>query len=200
MISISTPKDDKLLWQEFLLGDEVAFTTLYQRHVRSLFSYGKKLLPQDDVIEDLIQELFIDLWQSRSRISEVESPRFYLFRALRRRIHKSALLPGSSQNWETITEETLPVTYPLEFYIIEEEDIKKQSDHLSGWLKSLPVRQHEVLILRYYQNFSYAEISEMLSIHEQSVRNLIQRAVLKLRQLSLQSTIFIFVLTFFSQK
>lgn len=200
MTSISTTNDDKLLWQAFLLGDEVAFTSLYQRHVRALFSYGKKLLSNDDAVEDLIQELFIDLWQSRSRLSEVDSPRFYLFRSIRRRIHKSILSNTSSQNWESITEETLPITPPTEFYMIEEEDIQRQSENLNSWLQSLPIRQHEVLILRYYQNFSYSEISEMLSIHEQSVRNLAQRAVLKLRQLSVHNTLLLLFLIFFSPK
>jgi RNA polymerase sigma factor (sigma-70 family) len=187
----STHNDDKLLWQAFRLGDEHAFTALYQRHVRILFSYGKKLLYDDDDVEDLIQDLFIDLWQSRERLSDVDSPKFYLFRALRRRIHKSTLpLRGIVQNWESTNEDSLPVTLPKEFYLIEEEDFQKQKDSLNSWLKTLPIRQYEVLMLRYYQDFSYAQISEILSINEQSVRNLIQRAVLKLRHLSLH-TIFI---------
>ncbi|MCE7042593.1 RNA polymerase sigma factor [Dyadobacter sp. CY312] len=199
MVSNSTTNDDKLLWQAFLLGDEVAFTTLYQRHVRVLFSYGKKLLSDEDAVEDLIQELFIDLWQTRSRLSQVESPRFYLFRSLRRRIHKS-LSPANTttQNWECITEETLPVTLPQEFYIIEEEDVQHQKDSLNYWLKNLPIRQYEVLMLRYYQDFSYAEISEILSINEQSVRNLIQRGVSKLRQLSLHNILLVLLFNFFS--
>jgi RNA polymerase sigma factor (sigma-70 family) len=200
LASISTNNDDKLLWQAFLLGDEVAYTTLYQRHVRALFAYGKKLLSDEDAVEDLVQDLFIDLWQSRSRLSEAESPRFYLFRSLRRRIHKS-LTRNSSQNWESITEETLPIELPQEFYIIEQEDVQKQKESLKYWLKSLPVRQYEVLMLRYYQDFSYTEISEILSINEQSVRNLIQRGVLKLRQLSLHNILLLsFIFNFFLQK
>lgn len=198
MASNSTSHDDKLLWQAFLLGDELAFTTLYQRHVRALFSYGKKLLSDEDAVEDLIQDLFVDLWQTKARLSEVDSPRFYLFRSLRRRIHKSlSPVNTTAQNWECITEETLPITLPQEFYIIEEEDVQKQKDSLNYWLKSLPIRQYEVLMLRYYQDFSYTEISAILSINEQSVRNLIQRGVLKLRQLSLHSILFALIFNFF---
>jgi RNA polymerase sigma factor (sigma-70 family) len=198
LASNSTINEDKLLWQAFLLGDELAFTALYQRHIKTLFSYGKKLLADDDAVEDLIQDLFIDLWQSRSRLSEVESPRFYLFRSLRRRIHKSlSPIQQRGQNWESVTEDTVPVSLPQEFLLIEEEGVQKQKNSLDFWLKSLPLRQHEVLILRYYQDFSYAEISEILTINEQSVRNLIQRGLLKLRQLSIHSILLLLFLKIF---
>jgi RNA polymerase sigma factor (sigma-70 family) len=198
LASNSTINEDKLLWQAFLLGDELAFTALYQRHIKTLFSYGKKLLADDGAVEDLIQDLFIDLWQSRSRLSEVESPRFYLFRSLRRRIHKSlSPIQQRGQNWESVTEDTLPVSLPQEFLLIEEEGVQKQKNSLDFWLKSLPLRQHEVLILRYYQDFSYAEISEILTINEQSVRNLIQRGLLKLRQLSIHSILLLLFLKIF---
>jgi RNA polymerase sigma-70 factor (ECF subfamily) len=196
-----TPTDDKLLWQAFRLGDEVAFTTLYQQHVRVLYSYGKKLLADDAAVEDLIQDLFIDLWQNKERLSDIDSPRFYLFRSLRRRIYKA--LPANDKmahNWETMPDDLMPITLPEEFYIIEEEDSKKQKNDLTLWLKALPVRQYEVLMLRYYEDFSYHEIAEILSINEQSVRNLVQRAVMKLRHLSIHHILITFFVNFFLLK
>ena len=195
--STSNNRDDKALWQAFRLGDEDAYAQLYQRYVGVLFAYGKKLLPNEAAVEDLIQDLFIDLWQTKARLSDVDAPKFYLFRSLRRRIHKS-LQPENkfSQRWEFTNEEILPVTLPSEFYIIEEEDIQRQKDSLNSSLKTLPLRQYEVLMLRYYQDFSYSEISAILDIHEQSVRNLIQRAVLKLRQLTIHFVFLSIILPF----
>jgi RNA polymerase sigma factor (sigma-70 family) len=185
LASFFTDTDDKVLWQRFRQGDEEAFTLLYQRYVRILYSYGKKLIADEAVIEDLVQDLFIDLWQSRSRLADAESPRFYLFRSLRRRIHKAC--NGSlNERWEHIDEDFHPVTLSKESEIIESEQFQKQKDELEGWLKSLPGRQYEVMILRFYQDFSYSQISEILVINEQSVRNLVQRAVCKLRQLTVQ--------------
>ncbi|ACT92708.1 RNA polymerase sigma factor [Dyadobacter fermentans] len=196
MASTFTDNDDKVLWQRFRQGDEEAFTALYQRYVRVLYSYGKKLATEDAVIEDLVQDLFIDLWQSRSRLADAESPRFYLFRSLRRRIHKAGN-GRFNERWEYIDEGFHPVELSKESEIIESEQFQKQKDELDAWLKSLPGRQYEVLMLRYYQDFSYSQISEMLTINEQSVRNLVQRAVSKLRQLTISAAIsglFIFLL------
>ncbi|GGM95126.1 DNA-directed RNA polymerase sigma-70 factor [Dyadobacter beijingensis] len=184
LASSFTDTDDRVLWQRFRQGDEEAFTLLYQRYVRVLYSYGKKLVTEDMVVEDLVQDLFIDLWQSRTRLADAESPRFYLFRSLRRRIHK-ACNGRLSERWEHIDEDFLPVTLPKESEIIESEQFQKQKDEIDAWLKSLPGRQYEVMILRFYQDFSYSEISEILTINEQSVRNLVQRAVCKLRQLTI---------------
>ena len=197
MTSVSTVDDDKILWQAFKRGDEIAFTALYQRYVRVLYSYGKKLMVSDGTVEDLVQDLFIELWQTRTRLADVESPKFYLFRSLRRKIYKNVnhtMISG--QNWEFTDEGVLPVALPKEFEIIEAENFQKQKEDLETWLKSLPPRQHEVLTLRYYQDFSYAEISEILSIHEQSVRNLAQRAVLKLRQLTIPALLTSLLLIF----
>lgn len=197
MTSVSTPIEDKILWQAFKRGDEIAFTTLYQRYVRVLYSYGKKLMVSDETVEDLVQDLFIELWQTRARLADVESPKFYLFRSLRRKIFKNVNHTTiSGQNWEFTDEGILPVALPKEFEIIEAENFQKQKDDLETWLKSLPPRQQEVLTLRYYQDFTYAEISEILSIHEQSVRNLAQRAVLKLRQLTIPTLLTSLLLIF----
>ncbi|SEI78636.1 RNA polymerase sigma-70 factor, ECF subfamily [Dyadobacter koreensis] len=186
MILNSTHTEDKVLWKAFKHGDENAFTLLYQKYVRILYGYGKKLLNDEEAVEDMIQDLFIDLWQSRTKLADVESPKFYLFRSLRRRIHKSQT--GNypiNQRWDFDDDRIHPVTFPKEYEIIEAESSKRQKDELDAWLKNLPVRQYEVLMLKFYQDFSYEEIAQILTINEQSVRNLIQRAVLKLRQLTI---------------
>lgn len=184
LISASTDTDDRVLWQRFKQGDEEAFTLLYRQYVRVLYSYGKKLIADDEIVQDLVQDLFIDLWQGRSRLADAESPRFYLFRSLRRRIHRS-VNGNLNASWEELDDAFHPVMLPKEHEIIESEQFQKQKSELDVWLKSLPGRQYEVIMLRFYQDFSYAQISQMLTINEQSVRNLVQRAVSRLRQLTI---------------
>lgn len=196
MILNSIHTEDKTLWKAFKQGDSDAFTMLYQKHVRVLYSYGKKLTADEDTVEDAIQDLFIDLWQSREKLADVESPKFYLFRALRRRLHKSQVSQYQLQSWDDADDRIHPVSLPMEYEIIEAEISQKQKNELNAWLKNLPVRQYEVLMLKFYQDFSYEEIALILTINEQSVRNLLQRAVLKLRQLTI-SLLIPFLFLFF---
>lgn len=178
----SETTDDKLLWQAFKQGDKGAFSLLYQRYIRVLFSYGKKISPDEQAVEDAIQDLFVDLWQSRGRLSDVESARFYLFRSLRRKIHTS-IRPAQalSECWEITDEALLPVSPAQESELIHAEMIQLQTVDLQTRMKTLPLRQYEVLMLYYYQDFSYTQIASILAINEQSVRNLLQRALHKLR-------------------
>ncbi len=186
MESVST--NDQHIWRAFKGGDSIAFAQLYQNHVKVLYAYGFKLLSDRAVIEDIVQDIFIELWQKRENLADVDSPKFYLFRVLRRRVLKSMVKNSKLFTSIELNENLdLPVTFPKEFYIIEAESIQKQKLQLDQCLKNLPIRQYEVLVLRFYQDLSYSEISEMLSINEQSVRNLIQRGLLKLRQFSIQS-------------
>ncbi|RRB02243.1 RNA polymerase sigma factor [Larkinella rosea] len=193
----SVTTDDKTLWQAFKRGDETAFSLLYQRYVRVLFSYGKKITGDEQAVEDAVQDLFVDLWQSRSRLSDVESARFYLFRSLRRKIHRS-IRPDQvlSERWETTDELLLPISHAAETEVINAELLQIQTADLQAKLKSLPLRQYEVLILYYYQDFTYPQIAMMLGINEQSVRNLLQRALLKLRQFAFLLTFLAFFLLF----
>lgn len=191
--------DDKTLWQAFKRGDETAFSMLYQRYVRVLFSYGKKISGDEQVVEDAVQDLFVDLWQSRSRLSDVESARFYLFRSLRRKIHKS-IRPDQllAERWETTDELLLPISQAPETDVINAELLQIQIADLQAKLKTLPLRQYEVLILYYYQDFTYAQIAAILSVNEQSVRNLLHRALHKLRQFAFLLAIPALLKVFFS--
>lgn len=198
-MSYSAATDDKILWRAFKQGDEAAFALLYQRYVRVLFSYGKKITPDEQAVEDAIQDLFVELWQSRSRLSDVDSARFYLFRSLRRKIHTS-IRPDqiASERWETTGEWLLPTSPATETEVINAEMARLQTTDLQASLKKLPLRQYEVLMLYYYQDFSYAQIAAILSINEQSVRNLLQRALYKLRQLAILASLLLFSFFFFS--
>src|ERR1700750_397700 len=78
---------DNELWQAFKQGYRVSFNNLFRKYYPVLFQYGNKLCPDVDLLEDCIQELFIDLWQGRSH-GEVRSVKAYLLKALKFKIYK----------------------------------------------------------------------------------------------------------------
>lgn len=178
--------EDRHYWNRFRQGDESAFAWLYQRYVRVLYSYGLKIIRNADAVEDAIQDMFADLWRTRTQLAEAQSVRFYLFRSLRRRIHRS-LQPDHSLT-EPINDEY--VTEPPDFAtaetdIISAEIAALQTAQLRQWLTHLPARQLEALMLRYYQDFSYAEIAAIMNISEQGARNVVQKSLHTLRRFAL---------------
>lgn len=178
---------DETLWQAVREGSETAFEVLYRRYFQQLFSYGRRIHQNEDAINDAIQDLFVDIWRSRQALSQAQSVRFYLVRSLRRKIHRS-LKPDvlHAEEWENVEEAALPMEQSPEASFTRTEDTLLQSEKLNNWLSQLPPRQHEALVLRYYHNFEYSEIADILHIKEQTARNLVQKALQMLRKFAIR--------------
>lgn len=186
--------EDKQLWSDLKKSDELAFAALYNKYVSVLYSYGKKIVNNDEIVEDAIQDLFIDLWQMREGLGDIETARFYLFRSLRRKIHRQYIQKNIPfQNVYDEDERNIPHTCSLEEEMIAGEIAQIETENVRDLLNKLPSRQSEAIMLHYYGNFSFIQIAEILSINEQSARNLIQRALNKLRQISILITFFVYI-------
>ena len=175
---MNTANPDILLWESFRNGDRDAFATLFRHHYDGLYRYGSKFVDNSGQLEDCIQELFIELWQSKSRVP-VTSIRAYLLKSLKYKILKTyrqrRLLPiGDSQAiFEWSHEDRL---------IAGERDAEKSRKVLNA-LDQLSNRQKEIIYLKYFQNLSYEEISEIMNINYQVARNLLYQAIKSLRTL-----------------
>jgi RNA polymerase sigma factor (sigma-70 family) len=168
---------ERELWNAFRKGDEQAFSDIYHQFAGTLYNYGYHLAADATLVQDAMQDLFADLWRTRKNLSETTSIKYYLFRSLRRKLHRlSAIKP--------LPEDLYPLqTESVETVKIQGEENVLQQQHLQRLMDQLPARQQEVIRLRFYDNFSWEEMAGILQINEQSVRNLVQRAVVKLREL-----------------
>ena len=77
-------KDDDALWLAYLEGQQKALGRIFLRHYNRLYQYGIKLTGNESAVQDSIQELFLNLWEKRSKISKAHSVEFYLLYSLRR--------------------------------------------------------------------------------------------------------------------
>jgi RNA polymerase sigma-70 factor (ECF subfamily) len=176
--------EDEVLWELLRAGDDTAYEALYRRYFKILYSYGKRIFNDEDILNDAIQDLFVDIWRTRHLLNQAESVKFYLISSLRRRIHRSTKLNTLQVNeWENVHETLLPTEDSPEIDFTNQEDTVIQKQKLSQWLNQLPTRQHEAIVLRFFHDFSYAEIAQMLQIKEQTARNLVQKALIILRSL-----------------
>ncbi|MBW8685727.1 RNA polymerase sigma factor [Chitinophaga rhizophila] len=166
---------DHELWTAFKQGNVSAFNEMYRRHAGALYNYGYHLLPDTSLVKDAMQDLFADLWRTRNNLSETSSVKYYLFRSLRRRLYRLADI-------KPIPYITPSQTESIEDLKIRTEEYTLLMQRLQLSMSRLPERQQEVIRLRFYDNFSWEEIAGILQINEQSVRNLVQRAVVKMRE------------------
>lgn len=175
---------DTHLWNSFRQGDEQAFAYMYRKFGPILYSYGYHLCRDRDLTEDCLHDLFVYLHQHRERLGETDSIKFYLYRALRRRIAEKV----ETQHRHTPHERTdnrpeFEIDLPAEAGIIQEqtaEELKKKMEYL---LNRLPRRQKEALYLMYYEELPYADIAQVMGLEIKSVYNLIYNALVSLRAL-----------------
>lgn len=174
---------DQELWKKFKGGCEQTFSYIFHKHYSFLYNYGSKLTSDKDLVKDSIQELFIILWESRSRLGDTVSIKFYLLKSFRRHVIRTL----------TATTKHVDKSYLLENYqdemvssyerdLIRSQSCLEQQVHLQDALNKLSPRQKEVVYLKFYQNLSYHEITELTSLNYQSVRNYIHQAIQALRR------------------
>jgi len=66
-------------------GDRHAFRELYQRYTPVLYPFVKSLCNDDALCEDIIQEVFIKIWDNRDNAGNIKQVRSYLFKAAKNR-------------------------------------------------------------------------------------------------------------------
>ena len=199
--SIGETKDHDL-WQRIRVGDEQAFTALFEKYHRTLYNYGSKLSTNSSLVEDAVQDVFIDIWRLRHNLTEnVTSVKFYLYRALRRRIHVAVDKFPSMEEISELDDEDTPANHThSEAILIEAESSSARAQRIQELLAQLPDRQLEALTLRYFDEFSMDEIAEIMNVNEKSVRNFIYKALTSLRQsreMLLISSLIFWMLIFF---
>ncbi|MGV3585968.1 MAG: RNA polymerase sigma factor [Adhaeribacter sp.] len=175
--------DDSELWDNFRNNNLEAFTVLFFRHYAFLFRTGKQMRLEEELVKDTLQEFFEYLWQHRQNLSEAKFPKLYLVKSFKRlllnKITKSSLLVSVSDIDELKLLEQEP---SVEKLLIEQQENQRQLIRLQEEIKKLPERQQEALHLKYFCEMDYDQISSTLNISYQSSRNLIHKAVQKLRE------------------
>src|SRR5690606_3537124 len=82
---------DQELWNSFRKGEEQAFAQIARQYYPGLFSYGAKFSRDREFVNDCVQDLFLELWSKRESIGDTQFVKFYLFKSLRRKIHRESI-------------------------------------------------------------------------------------------------------------
>ena len=182
--SFLTQASDQEIWIAFRNGSSQALEYIYRSNIKSLFNYGMKIYPVNEVIEDCIQELFIDLWNQKSRLSHTDNIHFYLIKAIRQKVirHLEATKRYKKRVHEHTYDSGISVSLPYESQIIDEHINSENKKKLYHALDKLPARQKEVVHLLFFKRFSYEEISEIMSINLKSVYTLAWKAISSMRK------------------
>jgi RNA polymerase sigma factor (sigma-70 family) len=160
--------------------DKAAFEEIFLSNYASLFSLGYKMSGDRDLSKDLIQTLFMELWENWHKIGEVTYWNAYLRKAFYRKmvlaLKQNRLISGD------ISDKNMLAAAPsYEDLLIQFQSDEASRLTLQTALAQLPEQERAVLNLRFYDGLSYAEIAESTGKSKQTIYNQVFNALTKLR-------------------
>ncbi|NSL87696.1 sigma-70 family RNA polymerase sigma factor [Chitinophaga sp. Mgbs1] len=152
-------------------GDEQAFTALLTATSGLLYSFVLRHTGSREVAEEIVQDIYTQIWQTRESLSAIRNFRTYLYVISRNRIlneiKRMARERRRHQAWEQ-TAATVP-----------QEDSSVREQHYSlidTAVNLLPPQQHKVWVLNRRQKMTYQEIAAEMQISRETVKTYLQHA------------------------
>ena len=147
-------------------GDEEAFVEIYRRHWRKLYNAAYKRLKDADLCEDLVQNVFMDLWERRESVS-ILNLEAYLITAVKFQVIKISTSSRSKNHFIDLLETTLTSSLSTDYPLIEHE----LSELLRLWMAALPEKRRKIFIMHYMEGIDPQHIAEILGLSQKTVQN-----------------------------
>lgn len=171
------------------LGDIDAFEKLQHHFEAPIKRFVRRLIGMTDLVDDVVQDVFISLYYNLHRIDPIEKIRPYLFRMARNRCFDEL---RRSQNRPTISLDDEPVNVWVS-YTATADHYDSQPEEVAHWLllhmevqeamDKLPEIQRLALIMYSEEGLSYAEIAEVMECSLGTVKSRLYHAKQNLRTL-----------------
>ena len=170
-----------ILRNKFLSGDDKAFAELYNLFAKELYAYGLFICTNKRITEDALHDVFMAVFSNRKLLANVENVRFYFNSAYRNRVFYLLKKEGKQCDLDYSIIENLPDTKNFQDDLIQEEEVAARNALVKKIFGTLNEHQREVLYKRFVEGLSLQEIASIMNINYQSVKNIIQRSLTKIK-------------------
>ena len=173
--------DCKIQWNRIRKGDIDAFFYLYEILFSHLLNFGIKYSADSDLSRDLVNEMFMEIWDKHHTLPEVENVQSYLLTYIKRKViryyyhdelRQKAIHAQHTESHELSYEE----------FIVNVQSEQHQRSKLKVALQKLTPKQKELIQLKFFENLSYLEIAECHSLTVKTAYNTIYDALKILRR------------------
>ena len=173
---------DKRIWEDFKKGNKNALSKIFYQYVNLLFTIGKKVTEDDELVKDSIQDLFFNLIRERKNLATPDNIMFYLTKAFRNQLFRNLKKADNI----TIIIDVQELQDEKEYTFEEDSDyIEKHNDQeqrLRQGMNEISPKLREILLYRFFYNFEYSQICEIMSINYGSARKQVCRAIKALKE------------------
>jgi RNA polymerase sigma-70 factor (ECF subfamily) len=161
-------------------GDMLAFDQVYELYSHKLFSFVFRILKNEEEANDIVQEVFVKIWESREKLSDFKLLNSYVFTIaynnsidlIRKRINSNKYL-------DHLKNSSVIQISPATISDFEYVELNTRAEKL---IANLPDRQKQVYLLHREEGLTYPEIAERLKISKNTVENHMVQALKYLRK------------------
>lgn len=170
---------DKILVKSLKDDDVNAFNELYKRYHSRVFQLGKRFLPYKEDAEEIVQMVFIAVWDNRNKIDENQNFGSYILSIARHGIYNTLRKAVYRQGYiDYLRQNVVDHTFVTEEVVLFNE----LETRLHDILESMPPKRREIFKLHREEGLSYKEISERLSITSSTVNTQLTKALEYIRR------------------
>ncbi len=179
-----TLEGDQYLLKAITQGDQNAFADLYKRYQQQVYGYLLRILQDEAGAEDVLQEVFLAVWQGSGKFKHRSSVKTWIYRIAYKR----------SISWLRRYERK---SSPIQLDEIVDSGVGPEETaisairiaHLKRAMVCLPPKHRAVLELAFTQDMSYLEIAEILNCPIGTVKSRMSYAIRNLSQILLKAGI-----------
>ena len=170
---------------EFCAGNDYAFSELYDLYVQSLFNYGMRLTQDQELLKDCIHDVFVKVYTKRNEKHTINNLSSYLLISLKNRLLDEFRRNTFMDDGEVEHYDYRRAAEDVEHDYLNTERELMQTAQVAHLMNHLTRRQRQAITLYYLEERKYDEICDIMKMNYHSVRNLMHRGMLKLREAAL---------------
>jgi len=186
MVSHLREQSDAQLIELYEQGDERAFREIVDRYKNSLYGFLRRFLNQQDLVEDVFQDTFLQLFISKASFDTSRPLRPWLFtiaankakdtlRKIQR--HSTVSLGAIADSGEATVDDVVNILKSYEITPDQEVSDDETKALVRMIIADMPENLKSILILAYFEQFSYKQMAEILSIPIGTVKSRLHTAV-----------------------
>ena len=173
-------QNNKQLYKNLQENDPLSWRQIINSHSDRLYAYALSLCSNHDVASDIVQQVFINLFESKDRLDPQYSLKSFLYRSTYN------LFVDNYRKKKSMSILHEQYYHMLEQFVTntDEEDFSKKVNILNDLIETLPTKTKEVFTLSKHNGLTNTEISEILDISLKTVEGHITRAFKLLRKMA----------------
>ena len=182
MANYNLKEQTRELVSEFCAGNDAAFSKLYDLYVQMLFNYGTKLTHDQELLKDCVHDVFVKVYAKRNEKTAINNFGSYLIISLKNRLldefrRQTFMSEDAAEDYDYHFS-----TDDVEHDYLCQEHVDLQNCQVAHLMQNLTRRQRQAITLYYLEERKYDEICDIMQMNYHSVRNLMHRGMLKLRE------------------